>query len=58
MMSSFGGGGVTPKADESTDKLCEYDSDSDRVGGGGLKSKNVADVIFTCPSFAPFGPNL
>ena len=46
MMSTLGGGGDTPKADKSTDKLRECDSDK---GGGGAKPENTADVICTCP---------
>ena len=41
------GGGVTPKADDSTDKLRECDSD--KGGEGVRKSENFADVICTCP---------
>ena len=44
MMSALGGG--PPKADDSTDKLRECDSDK---GGGVKKSENFADVICTWP---------
>ena len=44
MMSALGGG--SPKADDSTDKFLECDSDK---GEGVKKSENFADVICTCP---------
>ena len=44
MMSTLGGG--PPKADDSTDKLQECDSDK---GEGVKKSENFADVICTWP---------
>ena len=48
MMSALGGGGVPQKAkaNDSTVKLCECDSDN---GGGVKKSENFADVIRRCP---------
>ena len=49
MTSALRGGGGTPKADESTDKLREFDSEK---GGGGQKiSENFADVI--CGTIPP-----
>ena len=49
MMSALGGGRGSPKADDSTDKLRECDSDKGGGGGGFKKSKKFADVICTCP---------
>ena len=46
MMSALGGGGGSPKADNSTDKLRECDSDK---GGGGQKIQKFGDFICTCP---------
>ena len=50
MMSTFGGGGGTPKADESTDKLRECDNDKE---GGVQKSENFDEVICRGYSFSP-----
>ena len=48
MTSALGGG--TPKADESTDKLLEFDNDNHKGRGRGSKHlKRLADVICTCP---------